>query len=86
MHASQHFQIAKVNKTVKWDPTKGPTGQKWTKIGQKSTKTGQRVPPKQAKIEEDCENEDAAVMNHPRHRRYDHDNAACQSDEGHEAC
>jgi hypothetical protein len=23
---------------------------------------------------------------HPRYRRYDHDNAACQSDEGHEAC
>ena len=67
MHASQHFQIAKVNKTVKWDPTKGPTGQKRTKIGQKSTKTGQRVPQKQAKIEQDCENDELIQAEREHH-------------------
>ena len=75
MHAWGYLKSGKVKKHVKRDPTKGPTGQKRTKNGQKSTKTGQRVPHKQAKIEEDCENEHAAVMNHPRHRRYDHDEA-----------
>jgi hypothetical protein len=55
MHASQHFQIAKVKKHVKWDPTKGPTGQKWTKIGQKSTKSWKSRAHKQASFEVECE-------------------------------
>jgi hypothetical protein len=75
MHAWGYLKIRKVNKTAFRRLVKGPIGQKRTKMGQKSTKTGQRVPHKQAKIEEDCENEHAAVMNHPRHRRYDHDEA-----------
>ncbi len=45
--------------------------QNWTKIDQNCGK----ATPKTSEIEEVCENEDAAVMNHPRYRRYDHDEA-----------
>ena len=60
MHPCQHLKSRKVKKHVKWDPTKGPIGLKSTKNGQKSTKTGQRVPQKQAKLEDPLENEEAA--------------------------
>jgi hypothetical protein len=50
--------------------------QKWTKIHQNWAKGT----PKTSEIEEDCENEHAAVMNHPRYRRYDHDDEAIQTE------
>jgi hypothetical protein len=50
MHACQHLKSGKVKKHVKRDPTKGPIGAKSTKTGQKLTKSGQRVPQKQAKL------------------------------------
>jgi hypothetical protein len=52
MHACHHFQIAKVHKTVFWRLMKGPIGLKSTKNGQKSTKTAERRPEKQASFEE----------------------------------
>jgi hypothetical protein len=55
MRDTRHFQIEKVKKHVKWDPTKGPLGAKSTKIGQKSTKTAERRPQKQANFEVVCE-------------------------------
>jgi hypothetical protein len=55
MHASQHFQIAKVNKTVKWDPTKGPLGAKIDQNGPKSTKSWKSRAQKQASFEVVCE-------------------------------
>jgi hypothetical protein len=44
LHACQHLKSRKVHKPVKWDPTKGPTGQKWTKIYQNRPKLRKGYP------------------------------------------
>jgi hypothetical protein len=67
MHACQHLKSGKVKKHVKRDPTQGPLGAKIDQNGPKSTKSWKSRAHKQAsfevvcEIEEDCENEDAAV-------------------------
>jgi hypothetical protein len=55
MHACHHFQIVKVKKHVKWDPTKGPVGAKIDQNGPKSTKSWKSRAHKQASFEEVCE-------------------------------
>jgi hypothetical protein len=58
-------------------------GSNWPKMDKNWTKIDQnwaKGTPKTSEIEEDCENEHAAVMNHPRYRRYDHDDEAIQTE------